>query len=31
MFDATGRFTGYRGVGRDVTEIMRDIAQPQTA
>ncbi|MDO9199379.1 response regulator, partial [Rhodoferax sp.] len=31
MFDATGRFTGYRGVGRDVTEIMRDIAQTQTA
>ncbi len=24
MFDASGRFTGYRGVGRDVTEIMRD-------
>jgi len=23
MFDASGRFTGYRGVGRDVTEIMR--------
>lgn len=31
MFNATGRFTGYRGVGRDVTEIMRDIAQPQAA
>ncbi len=27
MFDASGRFTGYRGVGRDVSEIMRDIAQ----
>ena len=24
MFDSSGRFTGYRGVGRDVTEIMRD-------
>lgn len=24
MFDASGRFSGYRGVGRDVTEIMRD-------
>lgn len=24
MFDASGRFTGYRGVGRDVTGIMRD-------
>ena len=23
MFDASGRFTGYRGVGRDVTEPMR--------
>ena len=22
MFDASGRFTGYRGVGRDVTEIV---------
>ena len=31
MFDASGRFTGYRGVGRDVTEIMRDIAHPQAA
>jgi PAS domain S-box-containing protein len=31
MFDAFARFTGYRGVGRDVTEIMRDIAQPQAA
>jgi len=30
MFDASGRFTGYRGVGRDVTEIMRDIAHPYT-
>lgn len=26
MFDASGRFTGYRGVGRDVTEILLDIA-----
>lgn len=31
MFDASGRFTGYRGVGRDITEIMRDIAHPQAA
>jgi len=28
MFDATGRFIGYRGVGRDVTETMRDPALP---
>ena len=28
MFDASGRFTGYRGVGRDVTETMRDPALP---
>ncbi|MEQ6342458.1 MAG: response regulator [Gammaproteobacteria bacterium] len=28
MFDASGRFTGYRGVGRDVTGIMRDTAHP---
>ncbi len=28
MFDASGRFTGYRGVGRDVTEIMCDTAHP---
>ena len=28
IFDTTGRFTGYRGVGRDVSEIMRDIARP---
>ena len=28
MFDASGRFTGYRGVGRDVTEIMRDSVHP---
>jgi PAS domain S-box-containing protein len=31
MFDTSGRFTGYRGVGRDVTEIMRDIALPPAA
>ena len=31
MFDASARFTGYRGVGRDVSSIMRDIAQPQAA
>ncbi len=28
MFDSSGRFTGYRGVGRDVTEIMRDSVHP---
>ncbi len=28
MFDITGRFTGYRGVGRDVTEMVSDIARP---
>ncbi len=28
MFDASGRFTGYRGVGRDVSSIMREVAQP---
>jgi PAS domain S-box-containing protein len=28
MFDTNGRFTGYRGVGRDVTETMRDPALP---
>jgi PAS domain S-box-containing protein len=31
MFNAAGGFTGYRGVGRDVSEIMRDIAQPESA
>jgi len=31
MFDASGRFTGYRGVGRDVTDIMHDVAQPHPA
>jgi PAS domain S-box-containing protein len=31
MFNSSGGFTGYRGVGRDVTEIMRDRAQPQPA
>lgn len=31
MFDAAGRFTGYRGVGRDVSEIMRDITQVHSA
>jgi PAS domain S-box-containing protein len=24
MFDSSGRFTGYRGIGKDVTESMRD-------
>ena len=31
MFDSSGRFTGYRGVGRDVTEIMRETAHPHAA
>jgi PAS domain S-box-containing protein len=31
MFDASARFTGYRGVGRDVSAIMREIAQPKAA
>jgi PAS domain S-box-containing protein len=31
MFDSAGGFTGYRGVGREVTEIMRDSAQPKSA
>ncbi|MHB1290558.1 MAG: PAS domain S-box protein, partial [Sulfuricella sp.] len=31
MFDPSGRFTGYRGVGRDVTESMRDNARPNAA
>jgi PAS domain S-box-containing protein len=31
MFDASGRFTGYRGVGRDVSAIMREVAQPLAA
>ncbi|MFZ3081258.1 response regulator [Rhodoferax ferrireducens] len=31
MFDASGRFTGYRGVGRDVSAIMREVAQPRAA
>jgi len=31
MFNASGRFTGYRGVGRDVTEIMRNIALSNAA
>ncbi len=30
MFNEAGRFTGYRGVGRDVSEIMRDIAKVNT-
>lgn len=28
MFDGSGGFAGYRGVGRDVTEIMHDAVQP---
>ena len=31
MFNVSGRFTGYRGVGRDVTEIMRNIALSHAA
>ncbi|MHB8948231.1 MAG: response regulator [Rhodoferax sp.] len=31
MFDASGRFTGYRGVGRDVSAIMHDVAQQPVA
>jgi PAS domain-containing protein len=31
MFDASGRFTGYRGVGRDVTEIMPHLPHPHAA
>ncbi len=31
MFDASGRFTGYRGVGRDATEIMRGTTIPHEA
>jgi len=31
MFDTSGRFAGYRGVGRDVTEIMGDIPHPIAA
>jgi len=31
MFNASGRFTGYRGVGRDVTEIMRNVALSHAA
>src|SRR5450830_551016 len=31
MCDAFGRFTGYRGVGRDVTEIMHDSIYPHAA
>jgi PAS domain S-box-containing protein len=30
-FDATGRFTGYRGVGRDISSIMRDKNRPHAA
>jgi PAS domain S-box-containing protein len=31
MFDTAGRFTGYRGVGRDITELMGDIPHPHAA
>src|SRR3970282_1399771 len=31
MFDASGRFVGYRGVGRDISSIMRDKNRPHAA
>ncbi len=31
MFDSSGRFTGYRGVGKDVTDIMNDTASLHAA
>jgi len=31
MFDTSGRFAGYRGVGKDVTEIMPNIVYPHAA
>ncbi len=31
MFDGAGGFTGYRGIGRDVTEIMRNVAPRHAA
>ncbi len=31
MFEATGRFNGYRGVGKDVTRIMYESTRPHTA
>jgi len=31
MFDGAGGFAGYRGVGREITEALRDIAQPESA
>ena len=31
MFDASGRFIGYRGVGRDISSIMRDKNRPHAA
>jgi PAS domain S-box-containing protein len=31
MFDTSGRFTGYRGVGKDVTDIMPDASHPHAA
>lgn len=30
MFDSAGGFTGYRGVGREITEIMRDRVRPKS-
>lgn len=31
MFDASGRFTGYRGIGKDVTESMQGTTEPVPA
>jgi len=31
IFDSAGRFTGYCGVGRDVTGIMRNVTHPRAA
>jgi hypothetical protein len=29
MFDASGRFTGYRGIGKDVTDTMSSKREPK--
>jgi PAS domain-containing protein len=31
IFDAAGRFTGYRGVGRDISGTVRDLNRPHAA
>jgi len=31
MFDAAGRFTGYRGVGKDISGLMHDLNHPRAA